>query len=124
MRTPLSIVKNEGVKDAVRAPEVAAGTGAPFSPVVGEKSRRYSRRDLTHSVTQGERGKPGICSLRGSQAARSCNGDAVEDRGESERPTVMVGIRIATLSDAKRADFPLGFRSRENLANRPNRIGR
>lgn len=38
--------------------EVAAGTGAPFSPVVGEKGRRYSRRDLTHSVTHVEHGKP------------------------------------------------------------------
>jgi hypothetical protein len=32
----------------------------------------------------------------------------------------MVGIRIATLSDAKAGRLPLGFRSRENLANRPN----
>ena len=31
----------------------------------------------------------------------------VEDRGKSERPTVMVGIRVATLSDAKAADFLL-----------------
>jgi hypothetical protein len=37
MRTSLSIVKDEGVKDAVGS-EVAAGTGAPFSPVVGEKA--------------------------------------------------------------------------------------
>jgi hypothetical protein len=48
----------------------------------------------------------------------------IEDRGESERPTVMAGIRIATLSDAQAGRLPLGFRSRKNLANRPNRIGR
>ena len=40
--------------------EVAAGTGDPFSPVVGKKGRRYSRRDLTHSVTHVERGKPAL----------------------------------------------------------------
>jgi hypothetical protein len=40
--------------------EVAAGTGAPFSPVVGEQGRRYSRRDLTHSVTHVEHGKPAL----------------------------------------------------------------
>ena len=34
----------------------------------------------------------------------------VEDRGESERPTVMAGIRVATLSDAKAGRLPLGFR--------------
>jgi hypothetical protein len=59
MRTSLSIVKNEGPK-MLLGPEAAAGTGAPFSPVVGEKGRRYSRRDLTHSVTHVERGKPAL----------------------------------------------------------------
>jgi hypothetical protein len=76
--------------------EVAAGTGAPFSPVVGGVARPQGHATVMR----------------------------VEDRGESERPTVMVGIRIATLSDAKAGRLPLGFRSRENLANRPNRIGR
>jgi hypothetical protein len=55
--------------------EVTAGTGAPFSPVVGEKSRRYSRRDLTHLVMHVEHGKPALLPS-GSETARSCNGDA------------------------------------------------
>src|SRR5215470_6059748 len=64
-------------------------------------------------------------SLRGSQGRkRHATVMRVEDRGESERPTVMVGIRIAILSDAKAGRLPLGFRSRENSANRLNRIGR
>ena len=37
---------------------VAAGTGVPFSPVVGNKAVGISRRDLTHSVTHVEHGKP------------------------------------------------------------------
>ena len=40
--------------------EVTAGTGAPFSPVVGKKGRRYIRRDLTHSVMHVEHGKPAL----------------------------------------------------------------
>ena len=38
--------------------EVAAGTGVPFSPVVGEKAVGIVRRDLTHSVMHVEHGKP------------------------------------------------------------------
>jgi hypothetical protein len=34
MRISISIVKNEGTKDADRF-RVAVGTGAPFSPVMG-----------------------------------------------------------------------------------------
>ena len=40
--------------------EIAAGTGAPFSPVVGNKVVGISRRDLTHSVMHVERGKPAL----------------------------------------------------------------
>ncbi len=40
--------------------EIAAGMGAPFSPVVGEKAAGIARRDLTHSVTHVERGKPAL----------------------------------------------------------------
>ena len=37
---------------------IAAGTGVPFSPVMGNQAAGISRRDLNHSVTHVEHGKP------------------------------------------------------------------
>jgi hypothetical protein len=59
MRTSVSIVKKEGVKDAVRL-RGYGWNGCSILTRRGRKGRRYSRRDLTHSVMHVEHGKPAL----------------------------------------------------------------
>ena len=75
-------------------------------------------------VIHAEHGKPVLLPSRVAWLQGQVTVMRVEDRGESEGLTVMVRIRVATLPDVKTGRLPLGFRSRENLANRANRISR
>ena len=70
MRTFVSIVKKEGVKDAVRL-LMRLERVLHSHPSWATKVAGISKRDLNHSVMHAEHGKPVLTPCRGSEAARS-----------------------------------------------------
>src|SRR5262245_63420784 len=64
------------------------------------------RRDLSRSVTSGERGKPVALPAGGRWLARAAEGAAGKGRGSKRRPTCKGRIGVATHPARKGADFP------------------
>jgi hypothetical protein len=104
---------------------IAAGTGAPFSPVMGtQRCRRSLRGPKSLVVTTAEHGKPVRSPFGVGRPQGPTKAVWVEDGGESERPAVTVGIRVATSLDAKAGRLPPGLSSRERMINRLRRQSR
>ena len=74
-----------------------------------------NRKGPPRSETHAEQGKPITPPATAGEPQGTLLARWVEDRGESERPAVMDGIRAETLPDAKAGRLPRGHSWRDNL---------
>ena len=74
-----------------------------------------NRKGPPRSETHAEQGKPIAPPATAGEPQGTLLARWVEDRGESERPAVMDGIRAETLPDAKAGRLPRGHSWRDNL---------
>ena len=112
-----------GPKGTWSGPEAPSSSGAVVAPPA-------ERRDLTHTVTAAERGKPVVFpapyakGVGESEPQGEPMGQRVKEEGESECRTVMGRIGVGPQGDItprrKPADFPLvlAYVSREQTALR------
>ena len=109
-------------------------SGAPNSPDA-DVAPPAERRDLTHSGTHAERGKPVVLSrgfvlLGESEPQGEPKGLRVSEDGKSECRSVVERIEVerssidATSPHAKAGRLPSGVLSRESLTNRLRRESR
>ena len=97
-----------------------SGPGAPNSSgaVVAPPAER---RDLTHTVTAAERGKPVVSPSGKAALQEALMRRRVEEEGASESRSVMERIGVALQGNItprrKPADFPRVFRHERTLAN-------
>ena len=96
------------------SPEAPNSSGAADAPPA-------ERRDLPHTVTAAERGKPVVSPSWESDSQEELMGRRVREEGASERCPVMEQIGVEPSGDIiprrKPADFPLVFRHERTLAN-------